>query len=58
LVSQFADEVAVVSEGKIVEHRSSAELFAHPGHVYTQALLAAMPSLESICAARLARAAP
>ena len=58
LVSQFADEVAVMSGGKIVEHKPAAELFAHPAHAYTQALLAAMPSLESICSARLARATP
>ena len=58
LVSQFADEVAVMNEGRVVEHKPSSELFANPEHAYTRALLAAMPSLESICAARLTRATP
>ena len=53
-VSQFADEVAVMSAGRIVEQRPAAELFARPGHPDTKALLAAMPSLESICMRRLA----
>ncbi len=54
LVSEFADEVAVMSERRIVEHKPAAELFAHPEHPDTKALLAAMPSLESICLRRLA----
>lgn len=54
LVSQFADEVAVMHDRKIVEQQPAAELFARPINRYTQELLAAMPSLESICAARLA----
>jgi peptide/nickel transport system ATP-binding protein/oligopeptide transport system ATP-binding protein len=53
LVSQFADEVAVMHDRKIVEQQPAAELFARPINRYTQELLAAMPSLESICAARL-----
>jgi ABC-type glutathione transport system ATPase component len=54
LVSQFADEVAVMHDRKIIEQQPAAELFARPMNRYTQELLAAMPSLESICAARLA----
>lgn len=54
LVSEFADEVAVMSERRIVEHKPAAELFAHPEHPDTKAPLAAMPSLESICLRRLA----
>lgn len=54
LVSEFADEVAVMSERRIVEQKPAAELFARPEHSYTRALLAAMPSLESICLGRLA----
>ncbi|HEX4003842.1 MAG TPA: ATP-binding cassette domain-containing protein [Candidatus Acidoferrales bacterium] len=53
-VSEFADEVAVMSEGRIVEQKPAVELFARPEHPDTQALLAAMPSLESICLRRLA----
>lgn len=51
-VSEFAGEVAVMHAGTIVEHKPAVELFAKPEHPCTQALLAAMPSLESICAAR------
>jgi ABC-type glutathione transport system ATPase component len=53
LVSQFADEVAVMHDRRIVEQQPSSELFARPMDRYTQELLAAMPSLESICAGRL-----
>jgi len=52
-VSDFADEVAVMFQGRIVEHRASAELFEDPQDPYTRELLAAMPSVESICAGRL-----
>ncbi|HEY4709569.1 MAG TPA: ATP-binding cassette domain-containing protein [Candidatus Acidoferrales bacterium] len=54
LVSRCADEVAVMNERTIVEQKSAQELFANPGHRYTQELLAAMPSLESICLERSA----
>lgn len=54
LVSEFADEVAVMSARTIVEQRPAAELFARPEHEHTKALLTAMPSLESICMGRLA----
>jgi peptide/nickel transport system ATP-binding protein len=54
LVSQFADEVAVMHDRRIVEQQPASELFARPMDRYTQELLAAMPSLESICAGRLA----
>jgi ABC-type glutathione transport system ATPase component len=54
LVSQFADEVAVMSGQGIVEQKPAAELFAHPEHPDTKALLAAIPPLESICMGRLA----
>jgi ABC-type glutathione transport system ATPase component len=54
LVSQFAGEVAVMHDRRIVEQQPAAELFARPMNGYTQELIAAMPSLESICATRLA----
>jgi len=46
LVSQFADEVAVMQNGRIVEQRPAAELFARPEHEHTRELLGAMLSLE------------
>ncbi|HTV59666.1 MAG TPA: dipeptide/oligopeptide/nickel ABC transporter ATP-binding protein [Verrucomicrobiae bacterium] len=54
LVSQFADEVAVMHNQRIVEQRATLDLFTFPAEIYTQELLAAMPSLESICAGRQA----
>lgn len=49
MVADLADEVAVMYEGRIVEQKTTAALFANPEHPYTQDLLGAMPSLESIC---------
>lgn len=54
LVSQFADEVAVMHEGQIVEQQSARALFACPLHKRTHELLEAMPSLESILEERSA----
>lgn len=54
LVERFADEVAVMRNGKIVECQTAAALFCRPQHPYTQALLDAMPSVESIFETRFA----
>jgi ABC-type glutathione transport system ATPase component len=54
LVSRFAEELAVMHAGKIVEQGGAAKMIAHPSHPYTQELFAAMPSLESICEERFA----
>jgi ABC-type glutathione transport system ATPase component len=48
LVSQFADEVAVMRSGHIVEHKATMELFAHPEHSYSRHLLGAMEQSEVI----------
>jgi ABC-type glutathione transport system ATPase component len=52
-VSEFADEVAVMHGGRIVEQNATAELFDNPRNSYTLELLAAMPSMEDICEQRL-----
>ena len=44
VVSQYCDRVAVMYGGRVVEQAPSAELFAHPRHRYTQALLATIPA--------------
>lgn len=54
LVERFADEVAVMRDGRIVECQPAPELFSRPQHLYTRKLLAAMPSVESICENRFA----
>ncbi len=53
-VAEFAEEVAVMSERRVVEQKPVAELFARPEHPDTRALLAAMLPLESIYQRRLA----
>ncbi|MFZ0639324.1 MAG: ATP-binding cassette domain-containing protein [Candidatus Acidiferrales bacterium] len=52
MAEDLADEVAVMYEGRIVEQKYSSEIFTRAEHPYTQELLAAAPSLESIVAAR------
>ncbi len=43
LVRKFADRIAVMENGHIVEHGKVAEVFANPQHAYTQKLLASKP---------------
>jgi ABC-type glutathione transport system ATPase component len=47
LVSQFADEVAVMRAGFIVEHQATRKLFSDPQHSYTRQLLRAMKPVEA-----------
>jgi ABC-type glutathione transport system ATPase component len=54
LISQFADEVAVMYGGRIVEHKKTDDLFASPEHSYTKELLATVRSVESILLERSA----
>lgn len=44
VVSQYCDRVAVMYGGRVVEEAPAAELFAHPRHRYTEALLATIPA--------------
>jgi peptide/nickel transport system ATP-binding protein len=46
VVAEVADEVAVMYAGQIVERAQTVELFDHPEHPYTEALLGALPALE------------
>lgn len=43
VVYYFADDIAVMYLGQLVEKASADELFEHPVHPYTQALLSAIP---------------
>jgi oligopeptide/dipeptide ABC transporter ATP-binding protein len=43
VVAEMAERVAVMYAGQIVEEASTAELFAHPLHPYTQGLMGSVP---------------
>jgi oligopeptide/dipeptide ABC transporter ATP-binding protein len=44
VIAQTCDRVAVMYAGRIVEMAATAELFEHPRHPYTRALLASLPT--------------
>jgi peptide/nickel transport system ATP-binding protein len=46
LMAQFADRVAVMQAGRLVEVNSVYEIFARPQHPYTQLLMRSIPSLD------------
>jgi peptide/nickel transport system ATP-binding protein len=46
VVAEIADEVAVMCQGKIVEHGTVQQVLTQPEHPYTQKLLAAVPVLK------------
>jgi peptide/nickel transport system ATP-binding protein len=47
VVAEIADEVAVMYQGKIVEHGEVQQVLTQPQDPYTQKLLAAMPVLKN-----------
>jgi oligopeptide/dipeptide ABC transporter ATP-binding protein len=47
VAQQVADTVAVMYAGQIVEYGKASEVFAHPQHPYTQALMASVPTPTS-----------
>ncbi|MDF5734743.1 MULTISPECIES: ABC transporter ATP-binding protein [unclassified Nostoc] len=46
LISEIADEVAVMYKGKVVESGASEQIFSSPQHPYTKGLIACRPSLD------------
>ncbi len=53
VVARYADVVAVMYGGRIVEQASAAELYARPRHPYTRGLLASIPRLDGDAGQRL-----
>ena len=48
LVRHFADHVAVMEKGRLVEQGVMTEVFAHPQHTYTRQLLSSRPSRDGL----------
>ncbi|MBC7608372.1 MAG: ABC transporter ATP-binding protein [Polaromonas sp.] len=46
LVRRFADRVAVMENGLIVEHGTVVEVFTHPQHAYTRKLIDSRPTRD------------
>jgi len=53
LVARFADRVAVMYAGRIIELAPVSEIFDSPQHPYTQGLLASIPSIDGELPERL-----
>ena len=45
VIGEIADKVAVMYKGKIVEQRTTLDIFSNPQHPYTKSLLACRPPL-------------
>jgi peptide/nickel transport system ATP-binding protein len=54
VIAEIADEVAVMYLGRIVEHTNVEDIFYHPLHPYTKALLGSIPKLGETSGKRLA----
>ena len=46
VVADVADRIAVMYAGRIVEHATVYDLYAHPGHPYTVGLLNSIPRID------------
>ncbi|MDO4265486.1 MAG: ABC transporter ATP-binding protein [Eubacteriales bacterium] len=46
VVAEIADEIVVMYAGKVVEQGNSRDIFYHPQHPYTSALLASVPRID------------
>ena len=54
VVARYADRVAVMYGGRIVETAPARELYKHPHHPYTLGLMASVPRLDGDTTQRLA----
>ena len=46
MVATFADEVAVMYRGEIVEHGTTEAVLNRPQHAYTKVLISSVPQLR------------
>ena len=46
VVSEMADEIVVMLNGRVVEHGPRDEILAPPHHEYTELLLASVPEMD------------
>ncbi len=53
VVARYADRVAVMYAGRIVESTSARTLYANPRHPYSQGLMASIPGLDGEAGRRL-----
>jgi oligopeptide transport system ATP-binding protein len=53
VVARYADRVAVMYAGRIVETAAARELYNNPQHPYTEGLMASVPSLDGVAGTRL-----
>ena len=53
VVAEFCDRVEVMYAGRFVEQAAVGDLFAHPLHPYTEALLASIPRPDRLVEGRL-----
>lgn len=47
VVANMADDIAIMYAGKIIEKGTSEDIFYHPAHPYTWALLSSVPDLDT-----------
>ena len=53
VVARYADRVAVMYAGRIVETASARDLYKNPQHPYTRGLMASIPGLDGEAGKRL-----
>ena len=53
IVARYADRIAVMYGGRLIETGSARDIFEHPAHPYTEGLLASVPRLDSTAKSHL-----
>ena len=53
IVARYADRIAVMYGGRIIETGTARDIFERPAHPYTEGLMASVPRLDSVAKAPL-----